>query len=175
MSELPCNRCVTPDSDQARAGSRWEPIGLCPLWIWLAIAALASVFGTPADPYSMLFALAYGLVCFWIGVVLASAAYFVLRILPLVLFVAAAIWGLAVTGGDLALDVMLWYGAMSIACGAWAFRAIHHVPWRILAGFSFGYALGIIGGPAGVIVGAVFGAELARRLPRKQSRVVQSP
>ncbi len=172
MSEQPSRRRAAPDSNRDRAG---KPAWLWPLWIWLVIAAVTSVLGTPADPYSMLVALAYGLVCFWVGVVLATGSWLVLRIVPLVLFVAAALWVATVAEWDLHLGVIFLYGVVSIACGVWCYLTIHDRPLCTLTGFSLGYGLGIIAGPPGSILSASLGVWLARRLCRKREPVKQRP
>ncbi len=164
MSELPCDQCAAPDSKQDRAGKcAW----LRPLWVWLVIAGVASIAGTPADPYSMLVGLAYGLICFWVGIVLATEVWLVLRIVPLVLFVAAAVSLVIVAEWDFNLGVMLCYGVVSIAYGVRCYRAIRDRPLCTLTGFSLGYVLGIVAGPPGSIFGALLGVWLARRLSRR--------
>ena len=53
---------------------------LVPLWTWLTVAVLTAVFGTPADPICMLWALAYGLLSFCVGAVVGSRWHILLRI-----------------------------------------------------------------------------------------------
>jgi len=172
MSELSCNQCATPDSNRDAAENA---VRFWPLWVWLVIALVTSWFGTPADPYSMLVALAYGLVCFWVGVVLAAGRCLVLRIMPLVLFVAAAVSLLIAAGWDFNLGVMLCYGVVSIVCGAWGYRVIHDRPLRILPGFSVGFALGRVAAPPGPVLSALLGIWLARLFPRRREPVGQRP
>jgi hypothetical protein len=118
----------------------------------------------------MLLALAYGLLCFWVGIVLGSRIHIVLRFLPLALFIAGAMWAVAVANWDFHLAVLLGYGVVSIASGAWAFRTIQRGRLRILAGFSTGYALGTIAGAEGTILGAVLGTWLVQRFVSKRQR-----
>jgi hypothetical protein len=139
---------------------------LLPLWIWLAMAVLTSFLGTPPDPWSMLMALAYGLLSFGIGAMLGSSLHVLLQILLLAVWVTITclpiIWG-----GD--RHIMLsfaatCYGLASIAMGIWACCCFRSGRLRILSGFCIGYAMGLIFfDPLGPIVGAVLGALLAKR------------
>jgi MFS family permease len=130
---------------------------LHPLWIWLAIMVLTTFLGTPADPISKPLALAYGLLCFWVGYILGSRTRLILRLLPLVLCIAAAAWLTSLTV-HYHIAISACYGLMSIGIGMWANRRIQRGQLRIVACFSAGYAIGSLVGPLGTVLGAAVGA-----------------
>jgi hypothetical protein len=177
MSEQPVNPYSAPQSGQSTPGTSIE---LLPLWIWLAVAVLTAWIATPADPLSLILSLAYGLICFWAGIVLGSRINLVLRLLPLSLWCAFEIWSLVSISPDadhpgwqiFFLVVSVCYGSFSIAFGAWSFRSIQYGRLRILAIFSLGYILGTLFGPLGTVVGAVLSTIFARRsFPRPTSEI----
>lgn len=133
-----------------------------PLWIWLAFAIVTSVFGTPADPLSMLLASVFLLGCFCVGAIVAGSSSFVLRIIsavacsvPAAFFVSMFDHPYFVVGAGVT-------GAISIAMGAWACRLIHRGRLRILACFSAGYLVGSLVGLLGTIGGAIMAAAIAQ-------------
>ncbi len=140
---------------------------LLPIWIWLGIAVIASFVGTPADPVSLLIALAYGLISFLVGAVLGSSLHIVLRCIPALLWCGAH---LALRQTPLAAEFTAYYATVhvsyitsSIAFGYWASRRLGTARFRILLWFSIGYALGSVVCVIGTVAGAVTGAFLARR------------
>jgi MFS family permease len=141
---------------------------LIPLWGWLAIAVATSFFGTPADPVSMLIALAYGLISFCVGAALASSLHIVVRVLPLI--VCATTFCLAIaTDGPYRGVVAACYAAVSIGMGFWAYRGINNGRKRILSCFGAGYVVGSLLGPFGTIAGAVLGTLLAKGSLRRKN------
>jgi len=134
---------------------------LLPLWIWLGVAVAISFVGTPADPYSMMMALVYGLISFWVGIALGAPLNTIARV------TIAITWGipalaLAFVGAPSHLiAVNIGYLVLSIIFGFCVWRRIEHGRLRILLWFSAGYLLGmpIIG--VGPVLGAVVGVVLA--------------
>jgi hypothetical protein len=130
-----------------------------PLWIWLGMSVVTGFFGTPADPVSVLTFLSIGLVYFWAGAILASSLNIVIRVLPAILCIVAAI---PFVGVGFHGVVLLSYCAGSMLFGFWASRSIDTGRFRIIACFSAGYVLGCV-------FGAVLGAILAKGSLREHS------
>jgi hypothetical protein len=157
----------TPISDSDRAGASKNH--LRPLWIWLAAGTLMPFFGTPADPVSMLIAMAYGLVSFCIGCVLGSSASVWLRGLCLVLWLAPS-GSIGLGFSSFFLGDMLLFGLASSAMGVWACRSLEARRLRILASFAAGFIAGSFAGLIGTVGGAVLATLLANRsLPRSDA------
>ncbi|MCE9547452.1 MAG: hypothetical protein K8T25_18425 [Planctomycetia bacterium] len=145
---------------------------LRPLWTWLTIALLISAFVAPADPFSMLLSLAYGLLCFWAGCIAGSRTNVIVRIAVLILWLIAAI-AIDVSIRQTFAAIAAFYGLASIVCGAWAFRRLGEGRLRILALFSAGYFLGSVLGPLGTAGGSVLGALVARKLVRQNQSLAK--
>lgn len=144
---------------------------MLPLWVWLAFAILASFFGSPADPISMLLALAYGLLSFCFGTVVGSRWHILLRLLLLMLWgvVSFAFAPLLIFGSTFVLPGV-YYGALSVALGVWAWRHIRTGRLRVLVCFVVGFVIGFPIGPFGTAAGAVVGVILARRCLGERGR-----
>jgi hypothetical protein len=134
---------------------------LAPLWSWLAVAIIASFFGTPADPVSMYIALAYGLLAFVVGCVLGSRLHLIVRGLALTLWLVPGIFvGL---GGVWFIGDMGCYGLLSLGMGIWAVRSIPYQCPRIISSFCLGYVVGSLAGIYGILAGAIIAVRLATR------------
>ena len=128
---------------------------LRPLWIWLAISAAIALLGTPADPISQLVALAYGLAFFCGGSILASRLPIVIRVVPLLLWLAPAGWLASSFGHVNVIIGAMIYALVSIVMGHRAHRSIHYRRGQILGAFYCGYVVGSLAGILGTIGGAV--------------------
>ncbi len=135
---------------------------LLPLWIWLGIAVGVSFFCTPADPVTVLLALAFGLICFGLGCVVSSFWHPMLRLLTLVLWGATVVWLFLSADGLYFVSGVALYSLVSLVAGVWAYRAIQHGRIRILASFCGGYVIGSFAGILGTVAGAILGALLAK-------------
>ena len=163
MDQSSLNPYAPPSADVAQPIAATSTNELIPLWIWLAIAVVTSFFATPADPISMLIALAFGLVCFCVGAVLGSSLHVVFRLLPLVLWIAPASWLAFSFGGPYFAIGAAVYGLSSVGIGVWTYRRIQHGRLRIISCFCIGYVLGSFVGALGTAAGAVIAVILARR------------
>ena len=163
MNQPSANPYAPPSVDVSQTTATTSTGELRPLWIWLGIAAVTSFFGTPADPISMLIALAFGLVCFCVGAILGSSLNLILRTLPLFLWIAPASWLALSFGGSYFAVGAAVYGLASIGIGVWACRRIQRGRLRIFSCFFAGYVLGSFVGAIGTVAGAVIAANLARR------------
>lgn len=131
-----------------------------PLYIWLGSAVVVFVLDTPADPISILPAMASGLATLWIGMVIGSSINLTIRIL------FAVIWGIPVvllafvSTGSYAAVGLLCHSLAGLNFGFWMCRRFERGAFRLMAYLSVGYVLGSVLG----IMGAVFlGAILAER------------
>ncbi len=143
---------------------------LLPLWLWLGIAVGVSFFCTPADPVTVLLALAFGMICFGLGCVVGSHGHPVLRLFPLVLWGAVVVWLVLSDWGTYFVSVAVLYSLVSMVAAAWAFRSIEHGRIRILTSFCGGYVIGSFVGVLGTVAGAILGAFLAERSVRPITR-----
>ena len=150
---------ATVDASTTRAKN-----SLIVLWVWLAVAVLAAIFATPADPISMLVALAYGLVLFCGGATLGSSQNVGTWTLVIGVCVAAIIAFTFVSGGTFFVVPGTCYGVLSVGMGVWASRSITSGRVRILLSFSVGYIVGSLATPLGTVAGAVLCAVVANRL-----------
>ena len=167
MTQPTANPYAPPNADLLASATRIRDRQLLPLWIWLAIAVLTSFLGTPADPISLLIALAYGLVSFCVGAMLGSSLNMIVRVLPVIFWAIPAIFLAISSGGFYFFVGAVCCGLASIMIGFWSCRRIQRGRLRILAWFCAGYILGSIVGALGTVAGAVLGAILAKRsLPR---------
>lgn len=167
MNHLSANPYASPEVDATTSAERSRERQLLPLWIWLAIAVVASFLGTPADPTSLLVALANGLISFSVGVILGLPINMMIRLIPAVLWTFPAIALALVNGGSFFIIVALCYVVASIAIGFWASRRIINGRFWIILCFAAGYVLGSAVGILGTVTGAVLGAILAKRsLPK---------
>lgn len=148
--------------------------GLLPLWTWLAVAAGVSFFCTPADPLSMLIALALGLLFFSLGCVVGSNWRPVLRLLPVVIWGVIVVWlSLSTNGWYFATGVAA-YSLVSIVAGAWACRSIQHGRVRVLVSFCGGDVVGSFAGIVGTVAGAIIGVLLAKHSVKAHQRSTAS-
>ena len=131
---------------------------LRPLWIWLGVAVAVSFLGTPADPITMLIALAFGLTCFIIGCAASSVSHLFLRAL---LIIGALLVGIKLVELWKDWPVASVYAFASMGFGYWACRSIESGKLRIITAFCGGYVFGSILGMVGTVGGAVAGAILA--------------
>jgi hypothetical protein len=139
------------------------------LWVWLAFAAIISLFGSPPDPFCMFLAIQYGLISFLVGVCLASGWPLAVRVLAFAVWcypTAIPMWGRWSTDGPgFAMAVVaVAYGVLSVAAGFAAFRSLRSLAGyrRILAGFAAGYALGAVF-VIPFFVGPILGVFFAKR------------
>lgn len=161
-----------PPGETFRPPAPETEYSLAPIWSWLAIAILTTIFGVPADPLSALVCLGWGLIFFLVGVFLGTSASVVLRVL--------IVLGLCQVGAYVALTYVRmgrgppiewailatvgWcYTVASISCGHWASWKVGPGMRRIVLCFGAGYTLGLLLGPLGVIAGSVAGVSLARK------------
>jgi hypothetical protein len=176
MTHQSTNPYAPPLADNATNDASRRYIELLPLWTWLFVVVLTSILGTPADPISMLIPLIFGLISFWVGAILGSKVHLIVRLLPLIPWIAVAAW-FARGGFDLFTIIVQCLGVISIVMGAWSSRRIRRGRFRIIGSFSVGYVLGTIAGPLGTAVGAVTATVLARRsvhAPGLQTRKMNS-
>ncbi|MGM0488294.1 MAG: hypothetical protein ACQESR_16215 [Planctomycetota bacterium] len=162
MNQTSTNPYDPPSAAHSVSAERPRGQQLFPLWIWLGVAVLASFFGTPPDPISMIIALAYGLISFWVGAILGSSLKMSVRIIPAVLWCIPAIALALLNSLYFFLVVWLCYLMVSIIIGFWASRRINNGRLRIILYFSAGYVLGSVVGALGTVAGAVLGALLAK-------------
>lgn len=106
--------------------------------IWVVLAAFISMAGTPADPTSMLFGLAYGLASFAVGAAAGSRLPVVLRALPLVLWLAGVITLVLYTDTLYLILFEAGYALAGIAVGFWAGRSAEPRGARTRAASSAG-------------------------------------
>lgn len=171
MNQTSPNPYAPPSTAHSVSAERPRGQQLFPLWIWLGVAVLASLLGTPPDPMSMIMALAYGLVSFWVGAILGSSLTASVRIIPAVLWCVPAIALTLLNSLYFFMVVWLCYLLVSIIIGFWAWRRISNGRLRIILYFSVGYVLGSVVGALGTVAGAVLGALLAKRsLAKPDSR-----
>jgi MFS family permease len=163
MDQTSANPYVSPHADKIDPDTVQSTNRLLPLWIWLAFAAVTSFFGTPADPISMLAALAYGLISFVVGAVLGSSLPVFLRVLPALLWAGLGLWLALSVSEPVYVAGHILYASVSIVIGAWTSRFIQRGRVRILAFFCTGYVLGSIVGIVGTVAGAVVATILAIR------------
>lgn len=170
MNQASVNPYAAPNADAASDAETPREPQLLPLWLWLAVAVVVSFLGTPADPASMVIALAYGLVSFCVGAVLGSSANLFVRVIPSVLWIIPTIALVLLTADPYFILSALCYLIVSIVFGFWASRRIKRGRLRIILGFAAGYILGLIDGGQWTVVGAVLGTLLAERsLPKPRS------
>ena len=164
MNQSSANPYVSPSAEAVRSPNSIASQQLTLLWIWLAIAVVASFLGTPADPLSMFVALGYGLISFCLGAVCGLRGRIVLRGMSLILWIVIAIAYCFLYRGHFFLFVVSsLYGIISFAFGFWVCRRIQYGRLRILLSFSTGYLIGSMLGPLGTVAGAAVGAILAKR------------
>lgn len=167
MNQPSANPYAPPSADASASAESSRDRQLIPLWIWLGVAVAISVLGTPADPISMLLALAYGLISFWVGAILSSPLNVIVRVIPGIIWIIPAIALAVMNVASYFMVVGLCYLVVSIVMGFWAWRRIRNRRLRIALCFSAGYVLGSVVGPLGTVAGAVIGAILAKRsLPK---------
>lgn len=165
MDEPSANPYAPPTADTSQPVTA-SSTRLHPLWIWLAIAAATSFFGTPADPISMLIALAFGLGCFCTGAMLGSSMPMVLRVFPFIAWSVPAVWLAGSLGHPYFIAGAVFYAAASVGIGYWTCGTIRVGRVRILVSFCAGYVLGSIFGILGTVGGAVLATMLAQRSMR---------
>jgi hypothetical protein len=162
MNEPPENP-YSPPSAEASATASKRYYELVPLWIWLGIVVAISLLGTPADPISMLLAMAYGLATFLMGAVIGSSLNITIRILFAVLWVVPVVPLTFFSTGSHADVGLLCYSVAGLVFGFWTCRRIERGCFRVMVYLSVGYVLGSVFGLLGTVAGAALGAILARR------------
>ncbi len=162
MNQSSANPYAPPNAVLSVPAGRLRKCQLLPLWIWLGIAVLTSFLAVPADLISILIALAYGLVSFWVGAILGSSlsrgARVASSLLWCILATALTLWNVP----SYSVVVSLCYLMASIALGFWASHRISNGRFRIILCFSVGYLLGSVVGVLGTIAGAALGVILAK-------------
>ncbi|QDU54689.1 hypothetical protein [Aeoliella mucimassa] len=147
---------------------------MMPMRLWLLVAVVGSLLGSPADPLSMLLAMASGLALFCGGVIAGSRLPLVLRGVAIV--ASVLLWATMIPWtGDYALmyaGINTAYAIASLAMGCWTARSEGYRP-AILIGFSLGFLLGSLFGPLGMAGGAVLGAYLGSRSSTKTDNVAE--
>jgi len=179
MNEPSENPYASPTADCSTTVVSAGELRLLPLWVWLGFSVIGAFFGSPADPTSMLLALAYALLYFCVGAIAGSSLHSIIRALPVALSLVPLVT-LAFLGAAEALFAaiftiaMLCYGLVNIAFGFWACRSLGYGRFRILSCFCAGYALGSVACGLGTILGAVLGAVLAKRSLEKSASALES-
>ena len=163
MSESSDNPYAAPNSTESIRATEQRSNRFGPLWGWLVVAVLAGYFGTPADPVSMLIALAYGLASFCVGCVLGSLLDLRLRVLILILWLVPGAFVGVILSGVFFIGDMACFALLSIGMGFWACQALRYGRLRILAAFCVGFVIGSFAGLIGTVFGAVTATMLANR------------
>jgi hypothetical protein len=154
MTEPTENPYLAPRINAARGSLHM----LRPLWIWAVVSALTSLLGAQQDPIAMILVLAFGLISFCTGTVLASTLHVAIRVLPLV---SVAILTFSYTAHDTYIaTAAVCYGLLCVGMGAWACKEIRFGHLRILSSFCGGYAFGSIPIALTTTIGAIWATTL---------------
>jgi len=162
MNHSQANPYAAPNAEPAASSDNPADHQMLVLWSWLGVAVAISFLATPADPVSMLIALAYGLMSFWVGAILGSSLNVFARVIPAVIWIIPAVF-FALGMASYFLAVWIAYPIISIVMGFWAWRRISNGRLRVILLFSAGYVLGSLFGPLGTVGGAVLGGILAKK------------
>lgn len=163
MNHSQANPYAAPNAEPTASSDNPPDRQMLVLWIWLGVAVAISFLGTPADPVSMLIALAYGLISFWVGAILGSSLNMIARVISAVIWIIPAVVFALAGVASYFLTVGIGYLVISIVMGFWTWRRINNGRLRIILFFSAGYVLGSVLGPPGTVGGAVLGGILAKK------------